>query len=59
MCVSLTYQLGKVCRDDSATGFSGDPLFIPLTNRNYFPVRSPAVTQIIGRKDKGEIGDKK
>lgn len=54
---SLTYQLGKVCRDDSATGVSGDTLLSPPTHRNYFPVCSPA-TKIIERKDKGKIAEK-
>lgn len=40
--VSFDLPSGESCRDEGATGFTGDTLFIALTNRNYFPEWSSA-----------------
>lgn len=35
--VSFDLPTGESCREEGATGFTGDTLFIAPTNRNYFP----------------------
>lgn len=36
--LAVTHLLGKLCKDEGATGSAGTTLFIPLTSRDYFPV---------------------
>lgn len=55
---SLTYQLGKVCRDDSATGFTGDTLLLLWPTGTTFQPEARRVTQNIGRTAKDTIGEK-